>query len=258
MFGRRLTLFELFGFTVRIDASWLLLAGLIVWSLAIGYFPNVTSGYAPFTYWVMGFAGLIGLALSLVVHELAHSLVGRRLAIPISGITLFLFGGIAEMTGEPASALAEFLMAIAGPVMSLILAGLAGGAAFAVGVLGAAADNPAVAVVDYLALINLFLAGFNMMPAFPLDGGRVLRAILWGWRGDVLWATRMAAKVASLCAIALMAVGAWQAGTGALVAGMWLVMIGLFVRAAAVQALRRELARHAMESSSPSQGSSAG
>ncbi len=236
MFGSRLTLFEVLGFKVHIDASWLLLAGLIVWSLAAGYFPAVAPGRGAAAYWAMGLAGLIGLALSLVVHELAHSLVARRHGMVIAGITLFLFGGIAEMAAEPKAPKGEFRMAIAGPLTSLALAGLAWGAMLAAGAAGISAGNPVLAVVDYLATINLFLAAFNMVPAYPLDGGRVLRAALWAWRGDLAWATRMASASGVACGFALMALGAWSAATGAWVAGLWWFVLGLFLRTAALAA----------------------
>ncbi|MDA8230999.1 MAG: site-2 protease family protein [Magnetospirillum sp.] len=243
MFGSRLTLFDLFGFKVRIDASWLLLAALIVWSLAVGYFPFVAPGFAEPTYWAMGLAGLGGLALSIVVHELAHSLVARRFNLPITGITLFIFGGVAEMSREPSSPKGEFFMAIAGPLTSVAIAVGAYGIAEGAVAMGTAVHNPAVIVFRYLAMLNGILAAFNMIPAFPLDGGRVLRSVLWAWRKDVLWATRMAAGAGSLCGFALMALGVWSALTGALIAGIWWFFVGLFVRTAAVQAVQQQMAR---------------
>lgn len=243
MFGNRLTLFDLFGFKVRIDASWLLLAGLIVWSLAGGYFPLAAPGFEPATYWVMGLVGLVGLALSIVLHELSHALVARRYDIPIVGITLFVFGGVAEMHEEPKTAKGEFLMAIAGPLASVAIAVLAYAAAAVSVRLGIELGNPAVVVLGYLALINLLLAAFNMIPAFPLDGGRVLRAALWAWKKDILWATRMATGSGTVLGFVLMGAGIWTALTGAVLAGAWWFIIGVFVRAAAMQAYRQELSR---------------
>ncbi len=245
MFGHRLTLFALFGFKVRIDASWLLLAGLILWSLAAGYFPFAAPGFEAATYWVMAAAGLVGLALSVVVHELAHSLVARRYDMPITGITLFVFGGVAEMSDEPASPKAEFLMAAAGPLMSLVVAALCYGVAVVAVALGSTPGNAAVVVLGYLALVNGLLAGFNMIPAFPLDGGRILRAALWAWKGDVLWATRAASFTGTLLGFALMGLGLWTALAGTVITGLWWILIGLFVRAAAAAAYRQQLARHA-------------
>src|SRR3546814_8308998 len=122
MNGRSIPLFELCGFKIRVDISWLFLAVLVTWSLALGAFPLWYGGLAPATYWLMGLAGMLGLVFSLIFHELSHSLVARRYGLPIKGITLFIFGGVAEMTEEPKSAKVEFWMAIAGPFASFALA----------------------------------------------------------------------------------------------------------------------------------------
>lgn len=244
MFTHRLTLFELFGFKVRVDASWLLLAVLIVWSLAVGYFPYAAPGFDPATYWWMGLVGMIGLAFSIIIHELAHALVARRYDMPIRGITLFIFGGVAEMTDAPTSAKGEFWMAIAGPAMSIAvallfaaLAGLVSGAA------GGEAMPPAGVVLAYLAGLNGLLAVFNMMPAFPLDGGRVLRAALWGWRGDILWATRIAAAFGSAFGLLLIALGLLSAIGGNVIGGIWWFVLGMFVRAAALSQVQQQRAQ---------------
>jgi len=236
VFAPSIRLFSLFGFDVKVDASWLLLAVLITWSLAAGYFPGVAPGLEPGTYWSMGVVGLIGLAFSIIVHELAHALVARRYDMPIRGITLFVFGGVAEMEKEPTSAKGEFLMALAGPAMSLVvalgfavLASLAGGLA----AMSAAGVPPVAIVLSYLAAINGLLALFNLLPAFPLDGGRMLRAALWGWRGDIVWATRIAAGAGSAFAFALMALGLVNLVSGNAIGGIWYFVLGLFVRAAA-------------------------
>jgi Zn-dependent protease/CBS domain-containing protein len=239
MFGGRLTLFELFGFKVRIDSSWLVLAALILWSLAAGYFPAIEPGYGPRIYWAMGLAGLLGLAASVVVHELAHSLVARRFDMPITGITLFIFGGIAEMDDEPSTARGELLMAAAGPLVSVAVALLLWGVVQGSLALGGTPDNPALVVVGYLSFLNLALAAFNMVPAFPLDGGRCLRAALWAWRGDLLWATRIATGAGSLVGLAVAGWGLWSVAVGNWLGGVWWILVGLFVRAAAAQAYRQ-------------------
>ncbi len=248
MFRNSITLFRLFGFRIGIDASWLLLAILIVWSLAVGYFPWAVPGQSARTYWVMGVAGLIGLAFSIIVHELAHALVARRYHMPIRGITLFIFGGVAEMEDEPTSARAEFWMALAGPAMSFLVAVIFWLAASAFAGPAppageAAAPTPAVAVLAYLAFINGILALFNLVPAFPLDGGRILRAALWGWRGDILWATRIAAGAGSLFGFVLIALGLFTAINGNVIGGVWWFVIGLFVRAAAAGHLQHQTNR---------------
>src|SRR5215469_3009516 len=121
MFGRRVTLFRLFGFEVRLDASWIVIAALVTWSLATGVFPMAYRGLTPATYWLMGVVGALGFFGSVVIHELCHSLVANHYKLPMKGITLFIFGGVAEMGGEPQSPKVEFLMAIAGPIASVVL-----------------------------------------------------------------------------------------------------------------------------------------
>jgi Zn-dependent protease/CBS domain-containing protein len=245
MFAHRIKLFELFGFKVQIDASWLLLAVLIMWSLAVAYFPSVVPGLSGEAYWWTAAAGLIGLAASVIIHEFAHSLVARQYAMPIKGITLFIFGGIAEMEEEPTSAKGELLMSLAGPVTSLVLAAIFFGLEQAVGpVLGG--DHPFTVVVGYLAFINLVLAVFNMLPAYPLDGGRVLRAAVWARTQDIVKATRIAAATGSGLAFLLMALGVFSFITGNVVVGIWWFLIGMFIRAAAVGGLQRQVARETL------------
>ncbi len=229
--GHRFTLFSLFGFKVRVDISLLFLALLVTWSLASAVFPRQLPGLDRATYWWMGIAGTIGLFFSLIFHELSHSLVARRYGRPIRGITLFLFGGVAEMSDEPPSAKAEFWMALAGPAASILLAL----SAWALSGLGAEAGlpEPVTAVVGYLALINAVLAVFNLVPAFPLDGGRVLRAALWWRKGDIVAATRTAARAGSTFALVLMGLGVLQVVTGNFVGGIWFFLIGMFLRSAA-------------------------
>lgn len=240
MFAQRVTLFALRGIRVQIDASWLLLAVLIAWSLAVGYFPFVAPGLTPATYWSMAGAGLIGLAASIVIHEFAHALVARHQAMPVHSIVLFVFGGVAEMSEEPSSARGELLMAVAGPAASLVLAGgfyLSGMAV----VLGLGTDHPLGIVLGYLGFINLVLAVFNMVPAYPLDGGRVLRAALWLRTRDIVKATRIAATVGSIFAFMLMALGVVNLLAGHLIGGLWWLLIGMFVRAAAVSGYRQQV-----------------
>ncbi|MGD8866908.1 MAG: hypothetical protein PVI01_04750, partial [Gemmatimonadales bacterium] len=119
MFGRSYKLFKLLGFNVQVDASWLILALLVTWTLGVGYFPTQLQGLSTAAYWTMGFIGALGLFASIVLHELSHSLVARRRGLPMTGITLFIFGGVAQMEDEPANAGTEFLMAIAGPLASV-------------------------------------------------------------------------------------------------------------------------------------------
>ena len=244
MFTKRFTLFRLFGFEVKLDLTWLLLAFLVTWSLALGLFPQVAPGLSGETYWWMGVAGAIGLLFSIVFHEFSHSLVARRYGLPISGITLFIFGGVAEMQEEPRSAKVEFLMAIAGPISSLVLAFV-----FYLLYRGMPAQGatPIGGVVYYLGLINLALALFNLVPGFPLDGGRMLRAALWGWKGDYRWATRVAAQIGAAFGLALILIGAFTFVTGNFIGGMWYFLIGLFLRNAAGMSYRQLLVREAIQ-----------
>lgn len=224
MFGHSVKLFDLFGFEIKVDASWLLIAALIVWSLASGYLPQVLPGLGPGAYLALAIAAMLGLFGSLILHELAHSLVARRYGLGIGGITLFLFGGVAELLDEPKSAGSEFWIAIAGPVMSFVLAALFGLAAIAMG-----AEGIVGTILAYLASINLVLAVFNLLPAFPLDGGRVLRAWLWHRSGDMLEATRKASGAGAILALGLMGLGLFSALSGGGIGGLWLVLIGFFV-----------------------------
>jgi len=124
MFGKRMKLFKLLGFEVNIDLSWIIIAVLVTWSLAAGLFPYLYHGLSKETYWLMGVVGALGLFISIVAHEFCHSLVARKFGMPMKGITLFIFGGVAEMGDEPPTARAEFMMAIAGPLSSLAIGGV--------------------------------------------------------------------------------------------------------------------------------------
>lgn len=245
MFGSRLTLFKLLGIEIRLDASWLLLAILITWTLAVGFFPGSYPDLEPLTYWLMGAVAAAGLFASIVLHELAHATVARRDGLGIDGITLFVFGGVAEMKAEPASAMKEFRMAIAGPIASLVIAGCCYLVAMAGSAIGAA--TPFVGVFAYLAFINTILAVFNLVPAFPLDGGRVLRAALWGWQGSLRRATRIASTIGSGFGIFLIVMGLFSVLQGSLIGGMWWFLIGLFVRAAAQMSYQQVLVRRGLE-----------
>ncbi len=245
MFGKPLTLFRVFGFEVKADWSWLILGALIVWSLARGLFPGWIPGLDPAAYWLMGAAGAAGLFLSIVFHELCHSLVARRFGIDMRGITLFLFGGVSEMGDEPPSPKAEFFMAVAGPASSVVLAAVLTAAGLILR--GGGPATPVTGVLRYLGLLNFVLAGFNLIPAFPLDGGRVLRAILWRAWNDLRRATRLASSVGLGAGAVLMGLGALQFLTGQVVGGLWTLIIGLFVRGAARSSYRQILFRGALE-----------
>lgn len=238
MFLHRIKLLTLAGFTVWIDASWLILAALLTWTLALGEFPHIVPNLSTATYWWMGLAGAAGLFISIVLHELTHALIARRYDMPIAGITLFIFGGVAELHKEPTSAKAELLMAIGGPIASMVL----GTVLLMVASAGPDVLSPAAfGVVSYLGDLNWILALFNLVPAFPLDGGRVLRAGLWGWMDDFARATRIAAGAGEFFGIAMILYGILEFATGNAIAGVWLFFIGFFLHGAA-GAARQDLA----------------
>ncbi len=245
MFGRRIRLFKLLGFEVNIDLSWIIIAVLIVWSLAQGVFPLYYEGLTPAIYWMMGILGALGLFLSIVIHEFSHSLVARRFGLPMRGITLFVFGGVAEMEDEPPSAKAEFYMAIAGPLMSVFL-GLVFWGLLAAG-RALLWPLPVLIIFSYLRTINIILAIFNMLPAFPLDGGRVFRSILWGIKKDIRWATRVASMVGSAFGLILIALGIFSVFSGGIIGGLWWALIGLFLRSASRMSYENVLVRGALE-----------
>jgi Zn-dependent protease/CBS domain-containing protein len=248
MFGRRIKLFKIFGFEIGIDWSWIIIAVLIAWSLSVGFFPFRYGGLSTETYWVMGIIGALGLFISVIFHELCHSLVARRYGMPMKGITLFIFGGVAEMTEEPPSPKVEFLMAIVGPISSFVI-GLVFYGVYFLGRQNGWSD-PVIGVVQYLGFINGLLAVFNLVPAFPLDGGRVLRSILWGWKKNLRWATHISSRIGSGFGILLIVLGIYQFLRGNVIGGMWWFLIGMFLRGAAKTSYQQLLLRKALEGES--------
>ncbi len=245
MFGNSYRLFRLLGFEVKVNPSWLIIVGLIVWSLARGTFPHYFKDLSAATYWWMGVAGAIGLFLSIIAHELSHSLVARKFGLPIKGITLFIFGGVAEMNEEPPSAKSEFFMAIAGPLASIAIGILFFAFNFVTNT--ALFAKPIHGVVSYLGFINLILAGFNLLPAFPLDGGRVLRSGLWAWKDNLKWATRISSRIGSGFGIFLIAIGGITFFAGNIVGGMWWALIGMFLLSASKMSYQQLLIRRELE-----------
>lgn len=237
MFGKPITLFRVFGFAIRLDWSWFIIAVLVAWSLAAGVFDQQFGIEDPATRWIMGIAGALGLFLSVVLHEMGHAFTARGFGVPIRGITLFIFGGVAEMEDEPNSPRAEFWVAVAGPVVSLLLAGALIG-------LSLLPMPPAVhGVVSWLGVINGVLVAFNIIPAFPLDGGRVLRAIVWKLKGDLRGATRIVSTIGAGFGIFLILLGVLFMVTGNLIGGIWWIILGLFLRGIAKNAYRQILWR---------------
>ncbi len=224
------------GIEIGIHYTWLLAFILITWSLAQGFFPQYYPGWDMATYWVTGILAALFLFLSVLVHELAHSLVAIARGLSVQGITLFIFGGVSNIKGEPERPSVEFVMAIVGPLASLVLAVIFWGLRQAVG----QQVSPLAAILSYLALVNALLAAFNLIPGFPLDGGRVLRSIIWGATGNLTKATNIAATVGRVFGWALIAFGMFQLVTGNFLGGIWIAFIGWFLSSAA-NASRREV-----------------
>ncbi|MFO1463760.1 MAG: site-2 protease family protein [bacterium] len=230
MFGKRLEIFRLFGFPIRVDLSWLLILFLVTYSLASGYFPVNHPGMPVTAYWAMAFVAAIGLFLSILFHELAHSLVGRHYQLPIDGITLFIFGGVAEMREEAASPRVEFLMSVVGPLASGLLALLC---FFLRHWAELHEVNRGLELIFYyLGFMNLILALFNLVPAFPLDGGRMFRSLLWALKKDYDWATRIASRIGWGFGWLLVGYGGFRLATGNAFGGLWYIMIGFFLKQA--------------------------
>jgi Zn-dependent protease/predicted transcriptional regulator len=245
MFGKGLSLFKLFGFEVRIDISWLVIALLVTLTLSRGVFPSMYENLSAGTYWSMGIIGAIGLFASIIFHEFFHSIVARRYGLPMKGITLFIFGGVAEMDDQPQNPKTEFLMAVAGPLSSIFL-----GFVFYLVHTALEANNfplPVIGVISYLSFINLILAGFNLVPAFPLDGGRILRSALWQWKGNIRWATRIASSIGSAFGLFLIFMGVLGIFQGNVIGGVWFFMIGMFIRAASSMSYQQVLLQKVLE-----------
>jgi Zn-dependent protease len=221
-------LFRVRGIPVRIDFGWLLIVGFIAWTLASGYFPYVLPSRSATAYWTQGLIAALLLFASVLLHELAHALVAIRHGIPVGGITLHIFGGVSQLDSEPETPRAELLVAIAGPLTSFAIAGLSHGLGRVL-----AERSWADALAGYVAAVNLVVGVFNLVPAFPLDGGRVLRAALWAWTRRLDSATRVATRIGSAMALLMIAIGIVRAVVGDVLAGLWLALIGLFLHQAA-------------------------
>ena len=239
MFGTRWRLFRLLGIPISLDASWLIILALLTWTL-IDLFREAVPDFPVATYWVMGLFAALAFFTCIVLHELGHALVAKAVGIPIRGITLFLFGGVAEMEDEPPSASSEFLMAVAGPAVSAVLAGI-------FWLLAGLAETAAVIFpLRYLAGINLAVLIFNLLPAFPLDGGRVLRSILWAVLRNLRRATYWAALSGQTFAWLLIGLGLLSFFAGFVFNGIWLGLIGLFLNNAARGSYQQVLVRQVL------------
>ena len=232
----------MFGIPIHVHASWLFVFFFMTWSLATGYLPDTLPGLSEPRYWAMGGVAALLLFASVLLHELGHSLVALRYRIPIGQITLFIFGGVAQMRKEPPHPRAEFLIAIAGPLVSFVLAGISlGGVALLESFPAESSLHGLMVLGTLLGMVNTQLGLFNLLPGFPLDGGRALRAGLWAWSKDYYRATSQAALVGLLFGVtfglfgALLVVGALSGTTSSALAssGGWIVLLGAFLFTAA-------------------------
>jgi len=222
---------KILGIQIGLDYSWFVIFALLTWMLADSYYPNEFKHWSPLLYWFMGAVTAIMLFVSVLLHELGHSVVALRYKIPVRSITLFLFGGVAQIGAEPPSAIAELFIAIAGPLVSLALAIVFYAAQPLI-----AEMEPLLGLAKYLAYINMALVLFNLIPGYPLDGGRVFRAIVWAITGNMGRSTLIAANVGRFFAFLLIFAGVWQIFSGNLGGGLWVAFIGWFLdNAASVQ-----------------------
>jgi Zn-dependent protease len=225
---RSMTLFRMRGIPLRVDPSSMVVFVVIAWTLAAGYFPAVLPDLGVVAAWGYGIASALTLLTSVVLHELAHALVARTRGVGVHAITLHVLGGASELDDEPPSPGAEAEIAIAGPLASGMIALSAFVARATV-----EPGGSAWAVLSYVVVANALLGVFNLVPAFPLDGGRVLRAILWAASGRLDAATRAASRVGTVVAVLMVVAGGVRAFGGDAVGGVWLVMIGFFIHHAA-------------------------
>jgi Zn-dependent protease/CBS domain-containing protein len=213
------------GIPIRMHFSWLIVFGLITWSLSTFYFPKAAPDLPTASYWIKGALAALMLFFSVAFHELAHSFVAKKYKISIESITLFIFGGVAQMKGEPPHPKAEFRIAIAGPLSSLFLS-----AVFFFLSLNTAGGVKSL--FAYLAQLNMIIGIFNLIPGFPMDGGRVLRSIIWERKKNFFYATQKASGIGRTIALFFIFLGIFSAFRG-IPGGLWLMLIGWFLYTAA-------------------------
>ena len=220
-------LFRVRGIEVGVHVSWLIVFGLVTWSIAMGFVPQALPGIAPIEAWIIGAISAVLLFASVLLHELAHSFVAISRGLPVHSITLFLFGGVSNLSADSKDPRTEFLIAIVGPLTSFAIAGAA------LLLANVPLDERIGVVVTYLIVVNALLGAFNLIPGFPLDGGRVFRSIVWRATGSVRRATEIAAAVGQLVGFGFVAWGILRVFDGDLLGGLWTAAIGLFLQNAA-------------------------
>jgi Zn-dependent protease/predicted transcriptional regulator len=238
-------LFRLAGIQIIIDYSWFVIFILVVTTMAESYFPSVQGQFSTAQYWLMGLCTAILFFISVLLHELAHSFVAIKHGIKVTVIRLFIFGGLAQVSSEPESGRHEFLIALAGPAVSLLL-GFGFGFLYGFLLLSGKA-GPAAEVARYLAAANVLLAIFNMIPGFPLDGGRILRAILWDRWASLTRATKVVSQIGNSFALFMIFLGIMLFILAqSLITGLWFVLIGLFMRQSAAGSYQAVVIRESL------------
>lgn len=237
-----ISLGRILGIPVGLDPSWFLIFIFMTWSLATSYFPTEFKNWPQAQYWIVSAITATMLFLSVVLHELGHSIVAMQYKIPVNSITLYIFGGIAQIGSEAPSAIAEFWIAIAGPAVSFCLAII-----FLLLQSAFTGIAPLLALAKYLAYINGSLGLFNLIPGFPLDGGRVFRAIIWGASHNLRKATLIAAAIGRAIAFIFILVGVWQMVNGNFGNGLWIAFIGWFLESAATSQVQQQTVHDLLE-----------
>ncbi len=235
---------SLLGVPVRLHYTLVLGVLLIAWTLAVGYMPMEYPDQPATTYWLIGITGAIVLFASVLIHELAHSYLARRNGLPVRRIVLFIFGGVSEIEEEPKNASLEFRIAIVGPLSSFVIAFVLWSLHYGARTLEA--DIMIMAPLEYGAYINLLLGGFNLLPAFPLDGGRVLRSGIWHWKKNLVQATRIATRVGVFFAYLMIFGGFVFIMSGSLIGGLWFILIGWFLKNGAESSYKRTVINEAL------------
>lgn len=228
-------LVRILGIPIGLDPSWFLVFALFTWILAVNYFPADFKQWSKLEYWVVAAVTTIIFFVSVLLHELGHSIMAMRYKLPVKSINLYIFGGISEISSEPTNAASEFVIAFAGPLTSLILAGI-----FYLLELVFKGVAPIFAMTKYLAFINASLAVFNLIPGFPLDGGRVFRAIVWAITKNLRRATEIAGLLGHAVAFLFILIGVWQLFQGNWINGLWIAFIGWFLENAVVGQVQQQ------------------
>lgn len=247
-------LFKLFGIPININVSWFLTLFFVTMLLALRFFPEIIPPDSPHRdnttlHWIMALCSGVVFFLSILLHELAHSIVAKKQGIPVKGITLFIFGGVAQIAGDPKRPRNEFFMAVVGPLTSVLIGLMFFALWFTIG--GASSTRPFSIVLQWLFVMNVIVGIFNMLPAFPMDGGRILRSVLWGISGNYFGSTRWSGVIGRMAGYGMMGIGALAAFHVLTFldpwSGLWFFVLGLFLESSARKSLLQAKALSVLE-----------